>query len=104
MIPQRDDLGTSESSEARASMTPRTSFENVLTGTPNALARPKSPIFNSPFLLIDRFCGFRKKRKHGPPDARGRTPRCTERFTQQLVVSATRPRGPASSTMFLPWV
>ena len=38
-----------------------TSFENVLTGTPKALARPKSPIFNSPFLLINKFCGFKSR-------------------------------------------
>ena len=60
-IPQRDDLRMSESSEGRANVTPRTSFEKVLTGTPNALARPKSPIFNSPFLLINRFCGLRSR-------------------------------------------
>lgn len=33
----------------------QTSFEKVFTGTPNARAKPKSPSFNSPFLLISRF-------------------------------------------------
>lgn len=32
-----------------------TSLEKVFTGTPNALARPKSPSFSSPFRLIRRF-------------------------------------------------
>ena len=39
----------------------RTSFENVFTGTPNALARPKSPSFNSPLRLIRRFWGFKSR-------------------------------------------
>jgi len=38
-----------------------TSFENVFTGTPNALARPKSPSFNSILRLISKFCGFRSR-------------------------------------------
>lgn len=32
-----------------------TSFEKVLTGTPNALARPKSPILSSHLRLMSRF-------------------------------------------------
>ena len=32
-----------------------TSLENVLTGIPKARARPKSPNFNWPLLLINRF-------------------------------------------------
>lgn len=38
-----------------------TSFEKVLTGMPNALARPKSPSFNCPFELVRRFCGLRSR-------------------------------------------
>lgn len=36
-----------------------TSLENVLTGIPNALARPKSANLSSPRLLMRRFWGFR---------------------------------------------
>ena len=39
----------------------RTSFENVFTGTPNALARPKSPSLSSPLRLMRRFWGFKSR-------------------------------------------
>lgn len=39
----------------------RTSLENVLTGTPKARARPKSPSFNSPLRLMRRFWGFKSR-------------------------------------------
>jgi hypothetical protein len=38
-----------------------TSFENVLTGTPKARARPKSPSLSSPRLVRRRFCGLRSR-------------------------------------------
>ncbi len=38
-----------------------TSLLNVFTGTPNALANPKSPIFSSPLRLMSRFCGLRSR-------------------------------------------
>jgi len=37
----------------------QTSWVNVLIGTPNALASPKSANFINPFLSISKFCGFR---------------------------------------------
>lgn len=40
-----------------------TSLENVLTGTPKALANPKSPNLSSPLRLISRFWGFRSRCK-----------------------------------------
>lgn len=36
-----------------------TSLENVLTGTPNALANPKSPNLSSPLRLMSKFWGFK---------------------------------------------
>lgn len=38
-----------------------TSLEKVFTGTPKARAKPKSPSFSSPFLLISKFWGFRSR-------------------------------------------
>lgn len=49
-----------------------TSFEKVLTGMPNARARPKSASLSSPRLLIKRFCGLRS--------------RCSTRFSWQNAV------------------
>ena len=41
--------------------TAHTSLLNVFTGTPNALASPKSPILSSPRRLINKFCGLRSR-------------------------------------------
>jgi hypothetical protein len=41
-----------------------TSLLNVFTGTPNALANPKSPILSSPRLLINKFCGLKMGQNH----------------------------------------
>ena len=38
-----------------------TSFENVFTGIPNALAKPKSASLSSPRLLMRRFWGLRSR-------------------------------------------
>lgn len=57
-VPKRDHLGISL---ARTRPAELTSLLNVLTGTPNALARPKSPILSSPLRLISRFCGLRSR-------------------------------------------
>lgn len=38
-----------------------TSFEKVLTGMPNARARPKSASLSSPRLVMSKFCGLRSR-------------------------------------------
>jgi hypothetical protein len=64
-IPQCHHLSRNRSTERnkQASRKKRTSFEKVLTGTPNALANPKSPNFNSIFRLMSKFWGFRSRCK-----------------------------------------
>lgn len=49
-----------------------TSLLKVLTGTPNALAKPKSPILSSPLRLMSRFWGLRS--------------RCNTRFSWQNAI------------------
>jgi len=76
-----------------------TSFENVLTGIPNARARPKSASLSMPLLLISKFCGLRS--------------RCSTRFVWQksmpcsswcmndfMVMGFRAPRSPCVSMYF----